>query len=59
MPPIASIKLLSSNVSLPRSSHSIAVIGDTVYILGGEIKPRETGKSVPSCFQFEGYISPT
>ena len=36
-----SISLLSPDSGLPRSSHSIEWIGDSVYLLGGEIQPRE------------------
>ncbi|KKY20945.1 putative kelch repeat protein [Phaeomoniella chlamydospora] len=32
---------VESSVPLPRSSHSLTVIGDRAYVFGGEIEPRE------------------
>jgi hypothetical protein len=37
----AQIESLSADQRLPRSSHSLAVISNTLYILGGEVQPRE------------------
>lgn len=55
MTPIAAVELLSE--SLPRSSHSIAVLGDTLYILGGEIQPREPATPFLHSYSFKGTFS--
>ena len=34
-------KRISSDISLPRSSHSLSIVKDKAYIFGGEVKPRE------------------
>jgi len=52
MAPTASIELLPQ--TLPRSSHSIAVIGDSLYILGGEIQPREPATPFLHSYNLKG-----
>jgi hypothetical protein len=49
-----SIQLLSSETSLPRSSHSCAVIGDVLYIIGGELNPREPASPFLHAFNLKG-----
>src|SRR5205814_1584745 len=54
MPTTASIELLSSDVSLPRSSHSLALIQNALYILGGEVQPREPARPFLHIFDMNG-----
>jgi hypothetical protein len=50
----ASIQLLSSSAILPRSSHSLALISNTLYILGGEVNPREPASPFLHIFNLNG-----
>jgi hypothetical protein len=54
MPTAASIELLSPERLLPRSSHSIALIDGTIYILGGEVVPREPASPFIHAFSLKG-----
>ena len=57
MKPTASIQLLSSETSLPRSSHACAVVGATLFIIGGEINPREPASPFLHAFNLNGISS--
>jgi len=57
MKPTASIQLLSSQTSLPRSSHACAVVGATLFIIGGEINPREPASPFIHAFNLNGISS--
>lgn len=50
----ASVELLSPDESLPRSSHSLALIDDILYILGGEVNPREPASPFLHVFRLKG-----
>jgi Kelch motif len=51
----ASVELLSSEETLPRSSHSVAVIDDILYIVGGEVSPREPASPLLHVFSLKGF----
>jgi len=55
----ASIQLVASETSLPRSSHSCAVVDATLYIIGGEINPREPASPFLHAFNLNGGSSKT
>ena len=56
MNPTASVELLSAEASLPRSSHSIGLVDDALYILGGEVNPREPASPFVHVFDLNGSI---
>jgi Galactose oxidase, central domain len=56
MPTTASIELLSEKASLPRSSHSLALISNILYIIGGEVKSREPASPFLHTFNLEGSL---
>lgn len=51
---MATVQLLPSQTSLPRSSHSLALISDNLYILGGEITPREPANPFLHVYNLKG-----
>jgi len=53
----ASVELLPTEESLPRSSHSLALINDVLYILGGEVRPREPASPFLHVLNLRGSIS--
>jgi len=54
MPTTVVAELLSSDAILPRSSHSVAVIQNKIYILGGEVNPREPASPFTNVFDLKG-----
>src|SRR5208282_3167004 len=56
MPTTASFELLSSKATLPRSSHSVALIQNVLYILGGEGQPKEPASPFLHALDLNGNI---
>ena len=54
----ALVELLSTEKSLPRSSHSVALLNDNLYILGGEVKPREPASPFLHVLNLKGLFLP-
>lgn len=50
----ASFERISLDTSLPRSSHSINVVGTKAFLFGGEVKPREPVDSSLHVFELPG-----
>lgn len=57
MKSVASVELLSTDESLPRSSHSLALIDDILYIIGGEVNPRQPASPFLHTFGLRGFPS--
>jgi hypothetical protein len=53
---IASVEVLSTEETLPRSSHSLALINDVLYVLGGEVNPREPASPFLHVFNLKGSL---
>jgi hypothetical protein len=49
-----SIHPLKAETRLPRSSHCVEIIGDVLFILGGEVNPREPASPFLHAFDLKG-----